>query len=162
MKTSFHLKHRRADAPLRVRSLANRWAARKKIISHIAYVCAFAATRFLENTVYSHRRFPVGGYAGPFGSAINGKGEVVLSQAQQDQIAEIERATSKTAKPIIVSGAKLVQALKEYKHHTHDGLTARIVDMVPEDRVFIIGEDMYDTSEELKGPKGPLGHLPKE
>lgn len=161
MKTSFRLKHRRADAPLRVRSLADRWAARKKIFSHIAYVCAFAATRFLENTVYSHRRFPVGGYASnPFRSAINGKGEVVLSQAQQNQIAKTERTSIKTAKPIVVSGAKLVQALKEY--HTHDGLKARIVDMVPEDRVFLIGEDMNDTSEELKGPKGPFGHLPKE
>lgn len=96
MKTSFHFQHRH-QKPRRVRSLADRWAARKRLLSHIAYVCALGATRFFEK-----------------------------------------------------------------KHHTHDGLTERIVDMVPEDRAFLIGEDMYDTSEELKGPKGPLGHLPKE
>lgn len=123
MKTSFHLKHRRADAPLRVWSLADRWAARKKIISRIAYVCALGATRFFEKFVCSHRRFPMGGYASnPFRSAINGKGEVVLSQAQQDKIAEAARTNIKPAKSIIVSGAKLVQALKGYKRHTHDGL----------------------------------------
>lgn len=163
MKTSFHFKHRH-QKPRRVRSLVDRWAARKRLLS-IARVCTFvsATVSFVENAAKRHSHFPVGGYAlGPFGAAINGKGEVVLSQAQQDQIAKTERTTIKTAKPIIVSGAKLVQALKGYKHHTHDGLTARIVDMVPEDRTFLIGEDMYDTSKELKGPKGPLGHLPKE
>jgi len=160
MKTSFHLKHRRANVPLRVRSLADRWAVRKKLIS-FCRACALAAPRvsFLENLVYSHRRFPVGGYAGPFDAAVNGKGEGVLSQAQQDQIAEIARTNILTAKPIVVSGAEFIQELKEYKHRTPDGLTPRIVDIGFEDRVFLVGEDMYDTSEELKGPKGPLGHL---
>ena len=161
MKTSFHFKHRRADYPRRVWSLADRWAVRKKLIS-FCRACARAASRvpFLENLVYSHRRFPVGGYAGPFDAAVNGKGEGVLSQAQQDKIAEIARTNILNAKPIVVSGAEFIQELKEYKHRTYDGLKeAHIVDMVTEDRIFFIGEDMYDTSEELKNPKGPLGHL---
>lgn len=122
MKTSFHLKHRH-QRPRRVRSLADRWAARKKIISRIAYVCALGATRFFEKFVCSQRRFPMGGYASnPFRSAINGKGEVVLSQAQQDKIAEAELQPGERHNPFFVSGTQLAQALKGYKRHTHDGL----------------------------------------
>lgn len=160
MKTSFHLKHRRADAPRRVRSLADRWAARKKLIT-IARICSFVAATvsFVDNAARAHSRFPVGGYVlGPFGAAINGKGEVVLSQAQQNLIAETELNTGERHNPFIVSGTQLAQALKNHKH-VRDGLLRPIVDMVPEDRAFLVGEDMYDTSEELKGPKGPLGHL---